>query len=76
MQATDRYAEFIWEHMSMEEKDVIPACQQHFTSEDWKLIADAFEKNSDPRFEKERAAGFDRLFARIMNLAERNREQS
>ena len=69
--ATDRYAEFIWQHMSAEEKDVLPACQETFTSEDWRRIAYAFEKNGDPRFDKESEAGFEKIFSRIMNLAER-----
>jgi nucleotide-binding universal stress UspA family protein/hemerythrin-like domain-containing protein len=71
VQATDRYAEFIWKHMSTEEKGVIPACQEHLTSEDWQKIAYAFEQNGDPRFDKEREAGFERIFLRIMNLSER-----
>jgi nucleotide-binding universal stress UspA family protein/hemerythrin-like domain-containing protein len=69
-QATDRYAEFMWRHMSTEEKGVIPECQEHFTSEDWQEIARAFDKNGDPRFDKEREAGFEKMFSRIMNLAE------
>jgi nucleotide-binding universal stress UspA family protein/hemerythrin-like domain-containing protein len=70
-QATDRYAEFIWQHMNTEEKGVIPECQEHLTSDDWQEITSAFEKNGDPRFDKEREAGFEKIFARIMNLAER-----
>jgi hemerythrin-like domain-containing protein len=69
--ATDAYADFIWQHMSAEEKGVLPACQETFTSEDWRQIANAFEKNGDPRFAKEREAGFEKIFSRIMNLAER-----
>jgi len=70
VQATDRYAEFIWQHMSKEEKGVIPECQEHLTSEDWQEIANAFEKNGDPRFDKDREAGFEKIFSRIMNLME------
>lgn len=71
IKAADGYAEFIWQHMSAEEKGVLPACQESFTSDDWSQIADAFEKNGDPRFDKEREAGFAKIFSRIMNVAER-----
>lgn len=65
--AMDAYAEHIWEHMRLEEKVVLPACQNHLDREDWQAIHIAFESNRDPRFGADRHAGFERLFARLMN---------
>lgn len=70
-QAVDRYAERQWEHTSVEEKGIWPECSAHLTNEDWKEIAHAFEENGDPRFDKEREAGFDHLFSGIMNMYEK-----
>lgn len=69
MAASDDYSEALWAHMSAEEKGVLPECRKHLNADDWKHIAQAFEKNGDPRFDAEREAGFDKLLARIMNLA-------
>jgi len=71
MQAVSRYTERQWEHMKLEEMRVLPECRLHLTDDDWKVIALAFEKNGDPRFDKDREEGFDSLFASIMNMAER-----
>lgn len=71
VQAVDRYAERQWEHMRVEEKSILPECRAHLTNEDWKQIAEAFEQNADPRFDKDREAGFDSLFASIMKMYEK-----
>lgn len=65
----DRYAERLWEHMSLEEKFVLPACQTQFEQADWAAIAHAFEANGDPRFDADRVHGFDRLFLKLVSLA-------
>jgi len=70
-QAVESYAERQWEHMSAEEKTIWPECRAHLTNEDWKAIAQAFEENGDPRFDKVREAGFDTLFSGIMNMYEK-----
>lgn len=69
--ATDRYAKFQWKHMNVEENQLWAQCCEHLTKEDWKEIAQAFEQNSDPRFDKEREAGFDTLFSSIMRMYEK-----
>lgn len=66
-EAADRYAERLWEHMSLEEKFVLPACRQHLKSADWAEIASAFQSNSDPRFDEGRKEGFDKLFLRLVS---------
>lgn len=68
--AVKSYSERLWEHMTLEEKEILPDCRKYFSTEDWRQIAHAFQENGDPRFDKDRDAGFDRLFTRIMNLVE------
>ncbi len=68
-QAVERFAESQWQHMSLEEKVILPAAQKYLIDEDWAEIAAAFGKNGDPRFGAEPNAEFCRLFTRIMNLA-------
>lgn len=68
-QATDGYCEQLWAHMSIEEKVILPICQERFSSGDWSEILQAFEKNGDPRFDKDSTASFDDFLARIMNMA-------
>jgi hemerythrin-like domain-containing protein len=71
-QAVERFAESQWQHMSLEEKVILPAAQKHLTDKDWAEIAAAFGTNGDPRFGAEPNAEFHRLFTRIMNLAPPN----
>jgi nucleotide-binding universal stress UspA family protein/hemerythrin-like domain-containing protein len=70
-ESTDRYADFLWKHMASEENTVIPECQQHLSEEDWQVIARAFENNGDPRFDREREDGFEKVFAHLMRLAKK-----
>jgi hypothetical protein len=49
VQAADRYSEFLWTHMSTEEKGVLPECEKHLTSEDWRQIAGVAEMDSCQR---------------------------
>ena len=67
-EAGDRYAERLWEHMSLEEKFILPACRQHLKGNDWADIANAFQSNGDPRFDEDRKVGFDKLFLRLVSL--------
>ncbi|MDD2741623.1 MAG: universal stress protein [Rhodocyclaceae bacterium] len=68
--SVEKYADHIWGHMTLEEKEILPDCRRHFTTSDWKEIANAFLENGDPRFDKDRDADFDKFFERIMNLAD------
>lgn len=68
-QAVDCLADRLWEHMSLEEKAILPQCRKFFNVSDWKEVAEAFENNGDLRFDKDHAEGFDKLYARLMNLA-------
>jgi nucleotide-binding universal stress UspA family protein/hemerythrin-like domain-containing protein len=68
-QAVENYAQALWKHMSVEEKEILPAARRHLTADDWAEVAEAFGKNGDPRFGAEPDEGYRKLFARIMNLA-------
>lgn len=65
--AVDRYADFHWNHMRMEEREMLPLAERAFGEEDWRRAAEAFEGNADPIAESR--DDFARLFARIVNLA-------
>lgn len=66
--ALEHFAELEWEHMSVEEKVVIPAAQARLSEHDWHEIARAFADNGDPRLGAEPDEQFRRLIARILNL--------
>lgn len=67
--ATEHLMNEAWEHMSLEEKVVIPLAKKHLTAEDWISIAEAFGDNGDPRFGAKPDHEFRDLFTRIVNLA-------
>jgi hemerythrin-like domain-containing protein len=45
--AVNDYADFHWAHMRKEEQELLPLCQRHFTKEDWRAAATAFDANGD-----------------------------
>lgn len=67
--AVDAYADFHWQHMRAEEKEVLPLAEKHLTAGDWEAIDAAFTDNSDPLFGSEAGQAYDQLFRRIVNLA-------
>ncbi|MDX9995030.1 MAG: hemerythrin domain-containing protein [Rhodocyclaceae bacterium] len=67
--AADSLVEEAWQHMSLEEKVVIPLAKKHLTADDWVDIAEAFDENGDPRFGPKPDHEFRDLFTRIVNLA-------
>lgn len=67
--AVEKFAEETWQHINVEEKQVIPLAKQYLTPEDWVEIAQAFGENGDPRFTAERDHEFRSLFSKIVNLA-------
>lgn len=66
--ATDAYAAHLWDHMTQEEKVLLPACQACFDRDDWRTVAQAFAENGDPRFDKERVQGLERLFVSLVGF--------
>jgi len=67
--AVEAYADFHWEHMRVEEKQVLPLAQQYLTEDDWKTIDEAFAGHADTMLGAESGRQFDALFTRIVNLA-------
>lgn len=67
--AIEQHFEEARQHMSLEEKVVIPLAKKHLTAEDWIGIAEAFGENGDPRFGPKPDHEFRDLFTRIVNLA-------
>jgi nucleotide-binding universal stress UspA family protein/hemerythrin-like domain-containing protein len=65
------FAALQWQHMSTEERLVLPAASHHLKPVDWREIAEAFSANGDPRF----GAGesFEALASRLLDLAHSGR---
>jgi branched-chain amino acid transport system ATP-binding protein len=56
------YAAFHWDHMRLEENDLLPLAKMHLTGEDWEAIDAAFLGHTDPMLGAEVGAQFDALF--------------
>lgn len=65
----DRFVEAQWRHLNAEEKLIFPAALQHLRESDWQDIEAAFRANGDLRRGSDYDEAFQRLFARLMNLA-------
>jgi hemerythrin-like domain-containing protein len=65
------FAAFHWDHMRLEESDVIPLAKGHLTGDDWEVIDAAFLGHTDPLLGAERGAEYQDLFRRIVALAPR-----
>lgn len=61
------YVDFQWQHMSKEERLVLPLAREALTAEDWAAIDGAFNANGNPW---EGPAGeYKQLFTRIVSIA-------
>jgi hemerythrin-like domain-containing protein len=67
--AVEAYAAFHWEHMRLEEKEVLPLAEKHLSVGDWELVVAAFLGHTDPMLGAKAGAPYDALFTRILNLA-------
>jgi hemerythrin-like domain-containing protein len=67
--AVDAYGEFHWQHMKIEENEVMPLARKYLTPDDWEVIDAAFLGHTDPLLGIEVGAGFAGLFSRIVMLA-------
>jgi hemerythrin-like domain-containing protein len=63
------FAAFHWDHMRLEEDDLVPLARLHLTGADWDAIDAAFLGHTDPLFGVERGAEYQELFRRIVELA-------
>jgi len=66
--AVDAYADFHWNHMRLEEQELLPLAEAALIEEDWEAIEAAFAGNQDPIADL-RGQDFDRLFTRIVSIA-------
>jgi hemerythrin-like domain-containing protein len=66
-QMVDRYAEFLWRHMEVEESQALVMARECLTADDWRAIDEAFRANDDPLFGAQVREEFSRLRSRIVN---------
>ena len=64
-----QFAAFHWDHMRVEEDDLLPLAKVHLTAADWATVDAAFLGHTDPLFGAERTEAYQQLFDRIVNLA-------
>jgi hemerythrin-like domain-containing protein len=57
------------DHMRKEEDVVFPLAERLLSAQDWQAIDHAFEENRDPLAGERDTRDFEKLFARIVNLA-------
>jgi hemerythrin-like domain-containing protein len=62
------YADFHWDHMRKEERELLPLAERHFTANDWRAAERAFAGNDNPLADLGEE-DFQGLFTRIVNLA-------
>jgi hemerythrin-like domain-containing protein len=66
--AAQQYVDFYFEHMSVEEKQVLPLAEKALTAQDWAELDAAFLANRDPLTGHEPEQEYRALFSRIVNL--------
>jgi len=67
--ALETYSRNYLEHMALEEQEVLPAAQQHFSPEDWAALDAAFAANRDPLTGHDPSDDYRPLFSKIVNNA-------
>jgi hemerythrin-like domain-containing protein len=66
-QAAQLYADFYFQHMSLEEKQVLPLAERALTTQDWAELDEAFAANRDPLTGHQPEDDYRQLFSRIVN---------
>ena len=64
----EQYARFHWDHMRLEEDELIPLAERNFTPADWKVVDEGFAANANP-IAQLKEHDFEALFTRLVNLA-------
>ena len=67
--AVEGYAAFHWDHMRLEEKQILPLTEKYLSVGDWEVIDAAFLGHTNPMLGAEAGAKYDALFTRIVTLA-------
>jgi branched-chain amino acid transport system ATP-binding protein len=65
------FAVFHWEHMRLEETELLPLATRHLTDADWDAIDAAFLEHANPLLGAEQGKECRDLFRRIVDLAPR-----
>jgi hemerythrin-like domain-containing protein len=65
--AAQQYADFYFQHMSLEEKQIMPLAEKLLTAQDWAELDEAFAANRDPLTGHEPEDDYRALFSRIVN---------
>lgn len=68
-QAVQRYADFYFQHMSVEEKQILPLAERTLTAQDWEELDAAFAANRDPLTGHEPDEDYRPLFHKIVMTA-------
>jgi hemerythrin-like domain-containing protein len=66
--AVTGYAQFQWDHMRMEEEQILPLAQKALLPADWVRIDAAFVANDDPLVGTGQQQEFRELFRRVVTL--------
>jgi len=67
--AAEQYVAAYLTHMSIEESQVLPALEAHFTDADWAEVDSAFGAHRDPLTGHPAEPQYERLFAKIVSTA-------
>ena len=68
-QAVETLAAHVWEHMRLEEEELLPLAMQVLRPDDWKEVAEIFDGNRDPGFGGWSEEDFRRHFTSVANAA-------
>ncbi len=66
--AVENYVKFSFDHMRLEEQDVLPAADRCLTAEDWNIVDSAFVARRDPLTGTAYSESFEKLFSLIVNI--------
>jgi hemerythrin-like domain-containing protein len=65
--AARSYVDFYFEHMAVEEREILPLAERMLNEQDWAELDEAFGANRDPLAGHEPEAEYRALFTRIVN---------
>jgi len=65
--AVQQYVDFYFQHMTLEEKQVLPLAEKLLSDADWLALDAAFAANRDPLTGHEPEDDYRALFSRIVN---------
>jgi hemerythrin-like domain-containing protein len=68
-QAARDYIAFQWEHIRLEETEILPVARETLSEAEWQGIDTAFGENDDPIFGANPQAAFNNLFRKIVATA-------